>query len=106
MFTNKERHRHYGKRVGDIVSVLSPTGEDFRARALAEVALLGYGDNNSLYIAGETGPVKHVAEWCDLIIPVEKRRCGGCKTLIMPYQKFVPFRTTFRHVDCTTKKHV
>lgn len=99
-FTNKERHRYYGKRIGDIVSVLAPTGEDFRARKLAEVVLLGFGDNNRLYTAGNAGPHSQVAEWCELVIPIEKRKCGCCKTLIMPYQEFVPYRTTFRHKDC------
>ncbi len=99
-FTNKERNRHYGKRVGDIVSVLAPTGQDFDARRLVEVVSLGYGDNNSLYTAWEDGPHREVAEWCRLVIPVEKRKCGFCKTLIMPYQNFVPFRTAFRHKDC------
>lgn len=99
-FTNKERNRYYGKRVGDIVSVLSPTSEDFKARKLVEVIRLGFTDNNCLYTAWENGPHKEVAEWCELVIPVEKRKCTGCSTKIMPYQNFIPVKNGFRHLNC------
>lgn len=100
-FTNKRRDRFYGKRIGDLVSVPSPTGENFRARKIVEVVLLGIADNNSLYTAWEHGPHREVAEWCELVIPVEKRKCPVCNTRIMPYQKFVEKDSTFRHLKCS-----
>ena len=102
-FTNEKRNRYYGLRVGDIVACyMGPE----QPRINSEVVLLGLGDNNAVFVAGETGPQKQVAEWCNLLIPVEKRTCKYCETLIMPYQKFVHSGTSFRHKDCKKSQHV
>lgn len=67
-FTNEDRSRHYGKRVGDRVREVHaglPTIE-------GTVVELGGFDNNRIYVKKDSGDVVGlVAEWCEIIEKVE-----------------------------------
>ncbi len=75
-FSNPERNRNYGVRVGDIVKM-----RYFRHEPLAEVVGLGLGDNNCCYVRrrGCIDNVKMVAEHCEVQIKVEDRFDPWCK---------------------------
>ena len=67
-FDNKERTRHYGLRVGDIVY------QKFgRGIFSGEVIELNPMDNNAVFVRNDEGVVsKCVAEWCTIIKKVEE----------------------------------
>ncbi len=68
-FSNIDRTRHYGIRVGDIVEERA-----FGHVKKGEVMSYGFGDNNCVYmnIEGDI-TVKAIPEWCDIITKVEDR---------------------------------
>lgn len=69
-FDNKERHRYYGVRVGDIVEL------EFSHKPvnpIAEVIEYGFMDNNSVFVRMEDGTeTGWVAEHCKVIIRIEE----------------------------------
>lgn len=68
-FTNENRNRYYGLRVGDIINCKA-FGLDFKA----EVIHLVTGDNNRVAVKKEDGSAcEWVAEWSTIITKVEDR---------------------------------
>ncbi len=83
-FTNEERTRYYGKRIGDIVSVRGLNSKYLYTNV--EVVDYGFLDNNRIVVRLPDGTLDDVvAEWCDIITKVEdranylERSCGNCK---------------------------
>ena len=72
-FDNKERHRYYGLRVGDLVQIR--TGMQNNPIMIdAEVIAYGFLDNNRVILKLESGEeTSWVAEWCKIITKVEDR---------------------------------
>jgi hypothetical protein len=67
-FTNEDRSRYYGLRVGDTVQLI------FNGGVWKEGKVVEYGvmDNNAVYVqTGNEEPQKCVAEWCKIIKRVE-----------------------------------
>ena len=66
---NKERHRYYGLRKGDIVK---STIHGFNE---AEIVGYGFMDNNKVYVKepNSTEEFEVVAEWCQVVTKVEDR---------------------------------
>lgn len=71
-FTNENRNRYYGLRVGDIVLPHCVSGDPW-IEGQCEVVSLGFMDNNSVIIKTKSGATKWVAEWCKLITKVEDK---------------------------------
>jgi hypothetical protein len=73
-FDNKDRHRFYGKRRGDIVESRQWKNGGFEY-VKGEVEELGFMDNNCIYVKfeGSDKAIKCVAEWCYLVTKVEDR---------------------------------
>jgi len=70
-FTNENRNRYYGLRVGDIVSPKMVDGKEWH-KGQSKVIALGVIDNNSVQIKASDGTeVEWVAEWCDIVTKVE-----------------------------------
>lgn len=72
-FDNKERHRYYGLRIGDLVQI--KTGLQNAPKILnAEVINYGFMDNNRVMLRPESGTdFDWIAEWCTIITKVEDR---------------------------------
>jgi len=71
-FDNKERHRYYGLRIGDLVE-LNYTQKPEPPKA--EVIEYCAGDNNRVLLRLEDGSeTDWVAEWCTIITKVEDRK--------------------------------
>lgn len=75
MFTNENRNRYYGKRVGDIVRC-SFNGH---VTCEGEVVELGPLDNNRVQVKDSTSNeiVSCVAEWCEILKKVEDKNLAG-----------------------------
>lgn len=69
---NEERHRYYGLRIGDTVSITMGWP---KKKYLAEVVDYGHGDNNRVYIKieGSEEVTDWVAEWCEIVTKVEDK---------------------------------
>jgi hypothetical protein len=66
-FTNEDRSRRYGKRVGDRVRY-----KYFNWSFEGTVVDLGYFDNNKVYVKKDDGEIVDcVAEWCEILEKVE-----------------------------------
>lgn len=71
-FDNKDRHRYYGLRVGDLVQIR--TGMQNKTMLNAEVISYGFLDNNRVILRLEDGKeTDWVAEWCTIVTRVEDR---------------------------------
>jgi hypothetical protein len=72
-FDNKERHRYYGLRIGDLVQI--KTGLQSNPKILnAEVIDYGFLDNNRVMLKLENGEeTDWVAEWCTIVTKVEDK---------------------------------
>ena len=79
-FTNENRNRYYGLRIGDIVMPLIIGSK--KNEKTATVVYYGIMDNNAVYLMFENKEVKKwVAEWCDIIRKIETfnfqcKKCG------------------------------
>ncbi len=70
-FTNEDRRRYYGLRIGDTVKLKYSSGEK---EETAEVTGYAAGDNNRVYVTTESGEeTDWIAEWCDIMIRVEDK---------------------------------
>jgi hypothetical protein len=70
-FTNADRHRYYGLRIGDLVQI--KTGV-FSKPKNAEVIDYGLLDNNRVILKLDDGTeTSWVAEWCEIVEKVEDR---------------------------------
>jgi len=68
-FTNENRTRYYGLRVGDIVNAKGLTGIVWGRSKVLELVPM---DNNSVIIESKTGkPIEWTAEWCEIVTKVE-----------------------------------
>lgn len=69
LFTNENRTRYYGLRVGDIVNPKHVSGAPFGECKVVELIPM---DNNSVMLEDKNGnPIEWVAEWCEIITKVE-----------------------------------
>ncbi|NMC61422.1 MAG: hypothetical protein GYA51_18875 [Candidatus Methanofastidiosa archaeon] len=70
-FTNADRHRYYGLRIGDLVQIKVGV---FSKPKNAEVIDYGFLDNNRVILRLEDGTeTDWVAEWCTIVEKVEDR---------------------------------
>lgn len=70
-FTNADRHRYYGLRIGDLVQIKAGV---FSKPMKAEVIDYGFMDNNRVILRLEDGSeTDWVAEWCTITEKVEDR---------------------------------
>jgi hypothetical protein len=67
-FTNENRTRYYGLRIGDIIDAKTPNGTNW-----GRSEVLDWGSNNNeVIIRNKIGqPIEWVAEWCDIVTKVE-----------------------------------
>jgi len=73
IFDNPERHRYYGLRKGDLVTIR--TGMQNNPKIVnAEVIDYGVWDNNRVILKFEDGTeTPWVAEWCTIVTKVEDK---------------------------------
>ena len=71
-FTNEKRNRYYGLRIGDMVVPKGLNGVELKC-GKCEVVEFALMDNNGVYLEPTNGDDKfpHVAEWCEMIKPVD-----------------------------------
>jgi len=76
LFTNENRNRYYGLRVGDIVEIKKQKFENKKLIDItfsAEVIDFVAGDNNRVVILLDGVEVPWVAEYCKIITKVEDK---------------------------------
>ena len=72
-FTNADRHRYYGLRIGDLVKIKMGM-QNNPIMKNAEVISYGFMDNNRVILKLESGEETNwVAEWCIIVTKVEDR---------------------------------
>jgi hypothetical protein len=78
-FSNNDRSRYYGLRIGDIVDLKGVDGKVCQPNA----EVIEYGsDNNRVEVRLMSGSTcDWVAEWCDIVVRVEDRACSATKNL-------------------------
>jgi hypothetical protein len=73
-FSNEERRRYYGLRIGDVVNLKLLDGK-VHPNGPAEVIGPYMSDNNSVNLRLNNGiEIKWMAEWCEIVTKIEDRK--------------------------------
>jgi len=104
-FTNENRTRYYGLRVGDIINAKSLNGTVWGKSKVLELVSM---DNNKVLIESKNGtPIEWIAEWCEIVTKVEDiekeqwkpGKNGGCVV-----SNIIPQRTCYKDSDFGSEK--
>lgn len=106
-FTNENRNRYYGLRVGDIVKPLYSVGMQFGQCKVIQLIPM---DNNSVLLESIAGKkFEWVAEWCAIVtkvedIQIEKEQWNSGKNGGCVVSNIIPQRTSYKDSDFEKEK--